>query len=79
MTDSKAEQNFLQAIAFFSEADAGYVDPDFDIDYDVEYEKLNVLITGLRSIIAIEQTSGYAPQVAEMKGRARFILSHIGA
>ena len=76
MTDSIQERNFLDAINFFNVADSDAFQED---NLDIEYEKLNVLITGLRSIIAIEQTSGYAPQVAAMKGRARYILEFIGA
>jgi hypothetical protein len=74
------EQNFLKAIKFFDEADAGLQVGEFDIAYDTEYEKLNVLVTGLRSIIAMNPVNTDDDVIiSKMKGRARFILRSIGA
>lgn len=75
--DSIQERNFRKAIDYFNVAEN---DAFQEHDLDVDYEKLNVLITGLRSIIAIKSDGWrYEDTIAKMKGRARYILRYIGA
>lgn len=75
-----SELIYRVAVANFKQAESGFVNGRYvGESRNLPYEKLNTLITGLRSIIAIEQTSGYEPQVAEMKARAKHILDTIGA
>ncbi len=86
----RTEQNFQDALILFDAAESGsildvFVGNGKFTDLDVEYEKLNLLITGLRTIVNMdvhfpgEILKDETELVVAMKARARYILRSIGA